>query len=130
VTAQRFVRSVDATSGPPDGSTPHRPVLAYSVIPKRKGKPDIPQIVDTGAPVDPGAAVDPGDPAKLRKGYRALILAGVLEMAMGGLYMAFPLTGRGSFHIFGGIWIIAAGLVVIGFGLRVRGKVRAANRVG
>lgn len=71
---------------------------------------------------------DPVDAAKQRKAYRALVRAAVLEMALGVVYAVFPFAGRGSFHIVGGIVIIAGGLVVLGFALRVRSKSRAGNR--
>jgi len=57
-----------------------------------------------------------------RKAFRALTWAGVLEMALGVVYAVFPFEGHGSFHVVGGIVIIAGGLVVLGFALRLRSR--------
>jgi uncharacterized membrane protein HdeD (DUF308 family) len=67
---------------------------------------------------------DPVDAEKHRKAYLALVRAGLLEIALGVLYAVFPLVGRGSFHVIGGIVIVLGGLVVLGFALRVRNRSR------
>ena len=67
---------------------------------------------------------DPVDAEKHRKAYRALIRAGVLEMALGVVYAIFPFAGHGSFHVIGGIVVVAGGLVVLGYALRVRSRAR------
>jgi uncharacterized membrane protein HdeD (DUF308 family) len=88
----------------------------------------MPKIADPADPAGAQAPAGPGDPAKVRKSYRALMRAGLLEMALGVLYAIFPFAGHGSFHIFGGLAIIAGGVVVISLGLRLRNKARAADR--
>jgi small neutral amino acid transporter SnatA (MarC family) len=88
----------------------------------------MPKIADPGdpaTPVDPGAPGDGGDPAKVRRAYLALIRAAVLEMALGVFYAVFGFAGRGSFHVYAGLVIIAGGFVILGVALRVRSKSRA-----
>jgi uncharacterized membrane protein HdeD (DUF308 family) len=65
---------------------------------------------------------DLADASKLRRSYRALARAAVLEMAMGVLYAVFPFAGRESFRIVGGIVIVAGGLALLGFALRIRSR--------
>jgi uncharacterized membrane protein HdeD (DUF308 family) len=84
----------------------------------------MPQIAD---PADPAS---PGDRAKVRSAYRRLILAGVIEMALGLFYAVFTFAGHGIFHVVAGIVIIAGGLYIISIALRLRRKARAADRIG
>jgi hypothetical protein len=67
---------------------------------------------------------DPADASKLRRSYRALVRAAVLEMALGAMYAVFPFAGRGSFHIVGGIVIVAGGVLLLGLALRIRSRSR------
>jgi uncharacterized membrane protein HdeD (DUF308 family) len=67
---------------------------------------------------------DSADSAKARRAYRALMRAGVLEMALGVFWLVFPFAGHGIFRIVGGIAIICGGLVILGYALAIRRKVR------
>jgi uncharacterized membrane protein HdeD (DUF308 family) len=64
----------------------------------------------------------PIDAEQLRRGSRAIVRAGLVEMSMGVVWVIFPFAGRGMFHVWGGIVIIASGMVLVGYALRARSK--------
>jgi hypothetical protein len=68
------------------------------------------------------------DLADARKVFRMGVLAAVMEMALGVGWVVFPFAGRGSFHVVGGIVIVAGGVIVLGVALRFRSRSRSRNR--
>jgi hypothetical protein len=70
-------------------------------------------------------ATDPAQAAKLKHASRTLIRAGVLEMALGVLWMVWGFAGHGLIvRVGGGIAIMCGGLVILGYGLAARRKGR------